>query len=100
MPRSCKPTILQAEALLTLKHRLEITGPRTVQITFTGTDVNLQGGVAGLLNNLPQFNLPELPEQLQPSIRNRAATFDVLFLDEDLRVTRGDRGEVRVFVRT
>ena len=35
--------LMQAEALLTLKHRLEITGPRTLQITFTGTDVNLQG---------------------------------------------------------
>jgi len=33
-----------AEALLTLKHALEVTGPRTVQITFTGTDVSLQGG--------------------------------------------------------
>lgn len=33
-----------AEALLTLKHALDVTGPRTVQITFTGTDVSLQGG--------------------------------------------------------
>lgn len=34
---------LPAEALLTLKHRLSITAPATVTITFTGTDVNLQG---------------------------------------------------------
>jgi hypothetical protein len=38
------PRNQDAEALLTLKHRLAITGPRTLQITFTGTDVSLQGG--------------------------------------------------------
>lgn len=37
------PPNRDAEALLTLKHRLAITGPRTLQITFTGTDVSLQG---------------------------------------------------------
>jgi hypothetical protein len=37
------PKNQDAEALLTLKHRLAITGPRTLQITFTGTDVSLQG---------------------------------------------------------
>ena len=38
------PRNQDAEALLTLKHRLAITGPRTLQITFVGTDVSLQGG--------------------------------------------------------
>jgi hypothetical protein len=94
------PKNQDAEALLTLKHRLAITGPRTLQITFTGTDVSLQGGIAGLLNNVPEFTLPELPEGMRPSSGMRSATFDVLFLDEDMRVTRGDRGEIRVFLRT
>ena len=61
------------------------------------------GGLGGLLNSVPQFSLPgtdALPEQLQPPKRSRAATFDVLFLDDDLRVTRGDRNEIRVFLRT
>ncbi len=29
----------------------------------------------------------------------RSATFDVVFLDAGLRVTRGDRGELRVYAR-
>jgi hypothetical protein len=31
--------------------------------------------------------------------RARSARFDVVYLDDDLRVTRGDRGELRVFVK-
>lgn len=40
---------LPAEALLTLKHSVAVTGPATVQITFVGTDVNLQGAPTPLL---------------------------------------------------
>jgi len=29
-----------------------------------------------------------------------SSSFDVVYLDETLRVTRADRGELRVFVRT
>lgn len=29
----------------------------------------------------------------------RSATFEVAFLDRQLRVTRGDRGELRIYVR-
>ena len=36
---------LPAEALLTLKHTVAVTGPATVQISFVGTDVNLQGAL-------------------------------------------------------
>lgn len=35
--------------------------------------------------------------QLPPEFRGGA--FDTTFADEDLRVSRGDRGELRVFVR-
>lgn len=38
------PRNQDAEALLTLKHKLAVMGPRTLQITFIGTDVSLQGG--------------------------------------------------------
>ena len=54
--------------------------------------------MAGILSNVPQISLPELPEQLQP--RSRSARFTVAYLDDDLRITKGDRGEIRVFVRT
>jgi hypothetical protein len=29
----------------------------------------------------------------------RSAAFDVIYLDKDLRITRGDRGEYRIFLR-
>lgn len=91
---------LPAEALLTLKHRLSITAPATVTITFTGTDVNLQGGLGGILNAVPQFELPNLPQQLQLPRKSRSASFEVVYLDEDIRITHGDRKELRVFLRT
>lgn len=40
------------------------------------------GGIAGLLNNIPEFTVPELPDGLRPSSGMCSATFDVLFLDE------------------
>lgn len=61
------------------------------------------GGLGGVLNSVPQFSLPgtdDLPEQLKPPMRSRSASFDVLFLDDDIRVTRGNRNEIRIFVRT
>jgi hypothetical protein len=45
------------------------------------------------------LSLPQLPEGLRPPEGLRGATFDVVVLDEEMRVTRGDRGEVRVFLR-
>jgi len=58
------------------------------------------GGLGGVLGKLPEFSVPQLPEPLKPSRALRSSVFEVLFLDTDLRVTRGDRGELRVFVRT
>ena len=60
----------------------------------------LAGGVGGVLGRLPEVTLPQLPEPLKPSRRLRSSTFEVIYLDDDLRVTRGDRGELRVFVRS
>lgn len=60
----------------------------------------LAGGLGGVLSRLPEVTLPQLPEQLQPSRRMRSSTFEVIYLDDDLRITRGDRGELRVFVRS
>ena len=52
------------------------------------------------LGRLPEVSLPQLPEGLRPSRSSRASTFEVLYLDEELRITRGRRGELRVFLRT
>ena len=74
-------------------------GGPTCTITYDATDVKLDGGVAGLLGALPALALPELPSFLRPGPAQRTSSFDVLYLDGDLRVTRGERGELRVFVK-
>lgn len=48
---------------------------------------------------LPQLQVPELPEFLRPPANLRAATFRVTFLDDSMRITRGDRGELRIYLR-
>lgn len=62
--------------------------------------LDVPGGLGGILNSVPQFELPNLPEQLQPPRKSRSASFEVVYLDEDIRITRGDRKELRVFLRT
>lgn len=52
-----------------------------------------------LLQNLPQFGVPELPDFLKPPKNFRSASFDVSYLDASMRITRGDRGELRVYLR-
>ena len=44
-----------------------------------------------------RFNPPAL-QRLLPR-KMRSASFEVTALDRDVRVTRGDRGELRVYVR-
>jgi hypothetical protein len=61
--------------------------------------VKLAGGLRGWLGGLPALRTPELPEALRPPAEARSARFDVTFLDPELRVTRGDRGELRVFIK-
>ena len=87
-------------ATATLRHTLETGGGgATCTIGYEATDVKLDGGVAGILGALPALALPDLPSFLRPGPAQRASSFDVLYLDGDLRVTRGERGELRVFVR-
>ena len=41
----------------------------------------------------------QLPEALRPPPGLRSAEFEVCFLDGGMRVTRGDRGELRIFLK-
>lgn len=50
--------------------------------------------------NLPDLVLPQLPEPLRPSRQQRTSSFDVLYLDDNMRIIRGSRGELRIFVKT
>ena len=93
-PPSTAPVTLTA----TLRHTLEVGGGGAgVTITFDGTDVRADGGLAGLLGSLPSLTLPSLPSFMRPPTAQRTSGFDVLYLDGDVRVTRGERGELRVF---
>ena len=51
---------------------------------------------------MPEIHLPELPQALRPPKPSSEPKFSfrVTYLDEDLRITKGDRGELRVFLRT
>ena len=53
-----------------------------------------------LQGNLPDLVLPQLPEPLRPSRQQRTSSFDVLYLDDNMRIIRGSRGELRIFVKT
>ncbi|GLC59065.1 hypothetical protein PLESTB_001439700 [Pleodorina starrii] len=84
-------------ARLTLRHDYEVTSPATVRIVYEETYGELVG--SDLFAQLPRLEAPSLPEPLRPPKFLRSATFEVTFLDETMRITRGDRGELRVYLR-
>lgn len=69
-------------------------GSNTIRIVFEKTTVKTTGN----LSQLPPLEIPQLPEQFRPSTNRGSGDFEVTYLDSDLRITRGDRGELRVFV--
>lgn len=90
--------------IATLEHDYRISGAATVTITFEKTKVQGQGGVNGWFGNLPQITWGGGDNAVLEEIRKateayNSSSFDVVYLDSKLRVTRADRGEVRVFVR-
>lgn len=94
------PGVAPVTVTATLRHSLEAGGGGpTVKITYEGTDVRADGGLGGLLGSLPSQTLPALPDFLRPSRAQRTSTWDALYLDEDLRISRGERGELRVHAR-
>lgn len=52
----------------------------------------------GNLSQLPPFEVPRLPDQLRPPSNPGRGEFEVTYIDSETRITRGDRGELRVFV--
>lgn len=51
----------------------------------------------GNLSQLPPLEIPRLPDALRPPSTG-SGEFEVTYLDSDMRITRGDRAELRVFV--
>ena len=79
---------------------------RHCDVLVTAADISTATylkGMSSLLvlqGNVPEIMLPQLPEFLKPSRQQRTSSFDVLYLDSDMRITRGSRGELRIFIKT
>ncbi|KAL1561713.1 Plastid-lipid-associated protein 6, chloroplastic [Salvia divinorum] len=83
-----------AEVTATLAHKFELIGSSGIKITFEKTTVKATGN----LSQLPALDIPRIPDALRPQSNTGRGEFEVTYLDSDTRVTRGDRGELRVFV--
>ncbi|KAG4983699.1 hypothetical protein JHK87_028448 [Glycine soja] len=68
--------------------------PLEIKIVFEKTTVK----IAGNLSQLPPLEVPRIPDALRPPSNTGSGEFEVTYLDSDTRITRGDRGELRVFV--
>jgi len=82
---------------LTLRHDFEVQGTNTVQIVYEETSGELVG--SSLFTSLPRLDFPSLPDVLKPPRFLRSAKFDVTFMDSMMRITRGDRGELRIYLK-
>ncbi|KAH0738980.1 hypothetical protein KY290_037685 [Solanum tuberosum] len=82
------------EATATLAHKFELIGSSTIKIVFEKTTVKTTGN----LSQLPPIEVPRIPDQFRPPSNTGSGEFEVTYIDSDTRVTRGDRGELRVFV--
>lgn len=84
------------EVTAKLAHSFELIGRASIRIIFERTIIQ----TAGSLSQLPPVELPQLPDFLRPPSSIRSGDFEVTFVDDDLRITRGDRGELRVFLKS
>lgn len=82
------------EATATLAHKFEITGTSSIKINFEKTTVRPTGD----LSQLPPLEIGKLPDYLRSPQNTGSGEFEVTYMDADTRITRGDRGELRVFV--
>ncbi|KAK8938668.1 hypothetical protein KSP39_PZI011282 [Platanthera zijinensis] len=80
-------------ATATLAHKFELIGTSSIKITFEKTTIKTTGN----LSQLPSLEVPRLPDVLRPSSNTGSGEFEVTYIDSDFRITRGDRGELRVF---
>lgn len=82
------------EVTATLAHKFELKETSKIKIIFQQTTVKPTGN----LSQIPPFELPKIPDALRPSSNTGSGEFEVTYIDSDTRITRGDRGELRVFV--
>lgn len=65
-----------------------------MKIIFEKTTVKATGN----LSQLPPLEIPRIPDNFRPPSNTGSGEFEVTYVDSDLRITRGDRSELRVFV--
>lgn len=82
------------EVTATLAHKFELIGSSKVKIIFEKTTVKATGN----LSQLPPLEIPRIPDNFRPPSNTGSGEFEVTYVDSDLRITRGDRSELRVFV--
>ncbi|KFK39635.1 hypothetical protein AALP_AA3G269400 [Arabis alpina] len=82
------------EVTATLAHKFELLGTCKIKIIFEKTTVKTSGN----LSQIPPFDIPRLPDSVRPSSNPGTGDFEVTYVDDSMRITRGDRGELRVFV--
>lgn len=73
---------------------LNVIGSTKLKIKYEKTTVKTSGN----LSQLPPLEVPRLPDALRPPSNTGNGEFEVTYVDADSRITRGDRGELRVFV--
>ena len=73
---------------------MTISGSAKIKIVFEKTTVKATGN----FSQLPPLEVPRIPDALRPQSNTGSGEFEVTYLDGDTRITRGDRGELRVFV--
>jgi hypothetical protein len=89
LPSSSRTNELCSDACAT-----DDAGTSGIKINFEKTTVKTKGS----LSQLPPLEVPRIPDNLRPPSNTGSGEFEVTYLDADTRVTRGDRGELRVFV--
>ena len=84
------------KVVLNLEHKLQLVDnqSRRVKITLVQVTARNQGGPARQLR-LPPLKIPVL-EALSSQ---GAGIFETTYCDDMLRITRGDRGEIRIFTK-
>jgi hypothetical protein len=93
-----------------LEHAYSVSGAATVSITYDKTVVKTEGGINGWFGSLPEiiiggsrslFGSQSLAEEIRRATEAyNSSSFDVVYLDETLRITMADRGECRIFLKS
>eukprot|EP01025_Chloroclados_australasicus_P065506 TRINITY_DN8925_c0_g4_i3.p3 TRINITY_DN8925_c0_g4~~TRINITY_DN8925_c0_g4_i3.p3 ORF type:complete len:163 (+),score=15.49 TRINITY_DN8925_c0_g4_i3:167-655(+) len=98
LPRAPVPGLSTPATLRAcLRHTFSVSGNNTVRIVYDSTKAQLlvNGKPAEFFGQQVNFNLPSIQRAFPEAFRS--ACFDVTYLDDNMRITRGDRDELRIY---